>query len=636
MIAALAGLAGAWAAAVEGANAVGLASEESADKARLAYESLRDTSAAFRDASVQHWADAKAAAADALGLTAEQATETSDAVQQAATEIGLSADALDALGEHASFAAEGQAALAQATERTAQASSGSAQALAQQVEATLDLVDATQREYAAAERNLRLTEQEASLRVQRLRNLQAEAEARGEVSNAQQIGIRLARAEADGAQAVADATRIRAEAAIAAASALRAKAVAANDETAATLAAIEAAEAHAFSLGLESRAAEETARAARALAAARARASSGASELSSTATQAAEATQRLDGATRSAAASMGSWIANAINGSIDALGSYSQAARDAAKEIQLGWSGSFKEMTAKISELDAAGLVAGDRMDQLRGDLSALEKQAEATAKRAAQLNKAITAPGTPVGWNPFYEGLTVLADFESRLAQAAVSQARMELRTQKLGESLGDLGRQFGSGALSLQDYTKSLKGLESRYRSLGDERLEPLRAALEDAQRKTEALQRSAESTLASLQDELDRMDGKMVSIQERDYQRRRAELQAELEDARAAGDAKTIQTLQESLRVLDQVHAKRMDQLAEQQRKEQEITAERAARDAASAETAAAAPSATTPVRTVRVDLNIGGRTTAVRVVEGDEDDLLEAIRRAGLAA
>lgn len=629
--AALAGLAGAWAAAVEGANAVGLASEESAAKARLAYESLRDTSAAFRDASVEHWADAKAAAADALGLTATQAQATAEAVQDAATQIGLSADAFEALGEGASYAAEAQAALAQGTERTAQAARSGAQALAGQVQATLELVDATQREYAAAERNLRLAGQEASLRVQRLRNLQAEAEARGEVSNAAEIGIRLAQAEAQGAQAVANATRIRAEAAIAAAEALRAKAQAAGDETAETLAAIQAAEAHAISLGLESRAAEEAARAARALAAAKANASSGSNDLASAADRASASTDRL-AQSGGGATSILKWMVGEIDTAIGMLGKYSASAEQAARSILAGW-GSFVEKTEKIKAV--ASSIPLDGFADLRQEIAQLNAGADEATGKIKRLQEYAQFPVT-LAWKGFYEGLANIAEAERALAMAAAQQKQMELGSRELAQAINNLGRDFADGTLAVDEYAYKLEGLQTKYRYLGEERLDPLRNALADVRRQMDELRDSAQSTLDGLMDELDRLEDRQEAIQERDYARRKAELEDELAAAREANNLEAITALQKSLAVLDQVHAKRLANLEAERQKEAEITAERAARESASAAAATTGQPSTAPVRTVRVDLNIGGRTTPIRVVEGDEDDLLEAIRRAGLAA
>lgn len=596
-------LAGAWATAVEGAAKVGLATEESALKARAAQETLAEAALAYKDASIRHWQEAGAAASRAFLGVQESAQAATEVAQAAAAEIGLTADELDRLGESAAYAAAGQAALAPATESVAVAAGRAASATNAEVAATLSLADATSRELKLADQALRVAQQEAALNVQRLSNLQREAEARGQVVRAQQLAIQVARAEAAGAEAVARATQARAEAALAAAEALRAKATATGDDTTETLAALEAAELHAQALGLESQAAAEAARSAQALAAARRGVASGAEDLAAGEEQAAQTTIVLNEQTQLTGDLM-RWMVGEINAATGALATYSQRAKETADAIIAGF-GAFEDKTRAIRNLDEYALIATDRLGTLRNELAQLEQGAAEAGDVIQRLQEYIRQP-ILLDWRGFYEGLRDIAELEKRLALAAATQKRMEIGAEQLGNRLKALQGDYQSGALSIGEYAQQLNGLQREFHFLGEEQLEPLRAAITDAQRRLEDLRASAADTLASLRDELDQLEDRQESVEQRSYQRRQEELAQRLEEARQSSNTQAVQDLQESLAVLDRIHAKRMADLEAERRKQAELNAERAA--------PAAAPRAVPPANVVPLPARTGAAAGA----------------------
>jgi tape measure domain-containing protein len=89
-----------------------------------------------------------------------------------------------------------------------------------------------------------------------------------------------------------------------------------------------------------------------------------------------------------------------------------------------------------------------------------------------------------------------------------------------------------------------------------LGEEDLSQLRSALDSANKKLVQMNTNAQNTLAGLQDELDALQGNQEAIDQRDYDRKRAELNAALEDARMYGNREAINSYTEALRVLDEV--------------------------------------------------------------------------------
>jgi len=126
-------------------------------------------------------------------------------------------------------------------------------------------------------------------------------------------------------------------------------------------------------------------------------------------------------------------------------------------------------------------------------------------------------------------------------------------------------------SGVVSSDDLRRAQTALASESINaahgiigLGEQELAPLRAALADAQSRIEALRDSAESTLVSLQNELDRLNGNMAAIEQRNYEQKRLELQQKLAEAQAAGDQAAIAALQKSLQILKQIHQVKMANL------------------------------------------------------------------------
>lgn len=96
--------------------------------------------------------------------------------------------------------------------------------------------------------------------------------------------------------------------------------------------------------------------------------------------------------------------------------------------------------------------------------------------------------------------------------------------------------------------------------FQFLDGERLSGLQSAIDAATRRLESLRDTARDTLSSVRDELDQLRGNEDAIQRRRDQARRAEVTAQLEQARAFGDQESIRQLQETLGLLDQIGRER----------------------------------------------------------------------------
>jgi tape measure domain-containing protein len=102
-----------------------------------------------------------------------------------------------------------------------------------------------------------------------------------------------------------------------------------------------------------------------------------------------------------------------------------------------------------------------------------------------------------------------------------------------------------------------------------LGQEDLSQLRNALDSANQKLQQMNDNAQNTLEGLQNELDSLQGNQDAIEQRDYNRKREELNAAIEDAKLYGNKEAIASYTEALQVLDQVRRERSNQSRESER-------------------------------------------------------------------
>lgn len=126
-------------------------------------------------------------------------------------------------------------------------------------------------------------------------------------------------------------------------------------------------------------------------------------------------------------------------------------------------------------------------------------------------------------------------------------------------GEILG-LTAKLSQAETPTESLTQAAAQALEKYRDLGDEALAGLRKALDDAKQRTEALRDAAADTLEQLRDQFDQLKGNDEAIAAREYQRKKAELEAQLKEAQASGDRQAQKDLQEALRLLTEIRAER----------------------------------------------------------------------------
>ncbi|MEI8602272.1 tape measure protein [Shewanella sp. PP-Sp27a-2] len=156
----------------------------------------------------------------------------------------------------------------------------------------------------------------------------------------------------------------------------------------------------------------------------------------------------------------------------------------------------------------------------------------------------------------------------------------------------------------------TRATKALDL----VNDQDMSLLTSALESAKQRMDSLRDSAESTLKSLQDELDGYLGRQDEIEKRRYQEQVADLKQQLVAAERTGDQQLIADLREAERTLKQVYEFRTAEIKTQQAADKQSAAEAKKQAEASATTAKAAAQ-TQATATVNTQANTQTSTQSV---------------------
>lgn len=226
---------------------------------------------------------------------------------------------------------------------------------------------------------------------------------------------------------------------------------------------------------------------------------------------------------------------------------------------------------------------------------------------------------------------------FRAKAAEAAgVAAAEAALALDNMTAAQAEATAEFNRSDIGLAEYISRLNGLSASADNaaavagnVGEEKLQTLRDALEDAKRKMEDFAQSSQDGLASLQVEWAQLTDQQIQVEQLRGQQRRLEIEAEIAKAQADGNAAALAALQRQLQLLDQITNKRV---SDAKAKEQADTASSAAR------TSPAAPSAATPAagKTIDIRLSAGSQTaTLTGHNQAQVDQLLKVLKQARLS-
>lgn len=210
---------------------------------------------------------------------------------------------------------------------------------------------------------------------------------------------------------------------------------------------------------------------------------------------------------------------------------------------------------------------------------------------------------------------------------EAAKNRTLIAFNQQKLAYQ--DLMNSIEDGSLQGNALVQQAEAAIDRFDLLDQQDLSTLRSAISSARSELDTFNQSAENTLTNLQNELDRMRGNLEDVEKRRFEQQKAELQAQIEQAKALNDQDALRDLQQSLDLLEEIHRERNRQI-QQERQEQ---AEREKPDPQPP----TPPPSSTPSAGQVVDLRLpDGQTATVSGSRADMDALLDYLAQAGARA
>lgn len=369
-----------------------------------------------------------------------------------------------------------------------------------------------------------------------------------------------------------------------------------------------------------------------------------------------------DGSLYAQAASLGlSTELAALQKTVETTGS-SALVTAGALETMANASDKAKEKSAdagkQMSELEKSSKAvaegAGSAASYINDYSSTLQQMArDMSAQTEAMM-------GNIMGWSKgSTEASSAITVLNQKLADNAAQwrDIRAGITLDDIQDHIKDLGlayleseRAYLKQALAAEEMTvqltgvdnvtaKALRRAEGLYKNLDmldEQDLSGLKSAIDAARSKMDALENSARSTLNSLMDELDQYNGALDSIEQRDYETKMAALEEQLAAARAAQDSQAIADLKKSMDILEELHKKKMQDIADEAAAKKKAAAEEAAEAAASAKSnsssfnsAGASTSSTAnstkPTIAKTIELKLGQQSATVQVTPEQEQNL-----------
>jgi tape measure domain-containing protein len=227
---------------------------------------------------------------------------------------------------------------------------------------------------------------------------------------------------------------------------------------------------------------------------------------------------------------------------------------------QTGAAGGFGAIINQvISSIYELSKVAGDKFLGISRDLSQVS-DAAAEAARNLEIDKAAKQ------WNEFIilTGSSTMPLFDQWINKAIALKIAVSEQVIAAEQLRVRIEEGAAAGTLTMGELERATRQAADGFDLLDQERLDGLRSAVAAAKSQMDGLRDSVAGTLAGLRDEFDRLNGNMVAIEQRSFERQRAELTALLASTR---DAATLADLRESLRLLDEIHAAKMRDLRDE---------------------------------------------------------------------
>lgn len=226
-----------------------------------------------------------------------------------------------------------------------------------------------------------------------------------------------------------------------------------------------------------------------------------------------------------------------------------------------------------------------------------------------------------------------------ARASNAAFTRERNIINETLLMRKLTE---QLGSATLTLRQLDNITAQTDRSFKELSENDMKVLRQAITDAEARLLSFRDELAGTVSSLQDELDRLNNNQAAIEKRRYEQQTAELREKLKAAEASGDRAAVDAAREALKLAEQIYKIKQQQAAEDT-KAQRQQSNQAAPVRNTTATSTQTPSTVAPIalppssntgssRTVRLVLDLQGRSFSAEMAGNEADRLLAQIERA----
>ena len=295
----------------------------------------------------------------------------------------------------------------------------------------------------------------------------------------------------------------------------------------------------------------------------------------------------------------------------------------AAQSVQQGRivSDIYSGWTERLGQLSSAAVAAFQEMrgatvtaaNDTTHQLENLEKQIDSTR---TTLNAIPGDQNGLVGWARDTAAAAVQVE-EAFLGQARAAEAL----TQTLDEAAQ-------SGGANLDDLARQAAVAKDRFTLLDQTRLDGLQRAIDSARQKMDELRQSSEDALDSAQRSVFAALDNQIGELEYEFNKKRLDLQNQLNAARESGDQKTISNLQQALKLEQEAYEVNHKKLQEQEAAKNQTTSDGG--NASTKTTTSSGGGGISSVKTYRLDLSANGKTLTAQT-NTDPQAFLDALER-----
>jgi chromosome segregation ATPase len=142
-------------------------------------------------------------------------------------------------------------------------------------------------------------------------------------------------------------------------------------------------------------------------------------------------------------------------------------------------------------------------------------------------------------------------------------------------------------SGRVNVGKLRNAVHGAEGDFNLLNDQDLSKLQGAIDRVHAKMQSLREATAEALKTTEQELQDLEAQGNRLREEQlrYERQTSEVEAQLREARDLGEKQAIKNIEDRLKLLNTIHAKRMGQINAEQEAEKRAELARAAEAQAS---------------------------------------------------